>query len=158
MLTAPLNLVLTLALAGATCPAATSRADSLACDLAALARAKAGVVDAQARYSMAGDWGAQNRALALVAAATEQLRTARALCSHPEPVELAARANPFEEDPFEVSSVAAPWHEPIPVPGIPYLVDPVVEASCPGPDCPVVFSATIAPPVTAWWWPQSWQR
>jgi hypothetical protein len=118
----------------------TARAESTACDHAALARAEAGLLPAQARYTAARDWGSQNRAVALVAAAGEQLRTAQALCTV---TEVAPKLSPFEADadPFESESPAPAWHEPVPVPGIPYLVDAEVEMSCPGPDCPVVSLA-----------------
>jgi len=90
---------------------AAAPAQSPACDRAALARAEASVLDAQARFATAADWGAQNRALALVAAARDQLAAATALCAPTKHAELPALASPFETadapDPFEPEEDAA---------------------------------------------------
>jgi hypothetical protein len=104
------RIVLVLALAGGTYAACDAHADSLVCDHAALARAEATVLDAQARYATATGWGAQNRAVALVAAAGEQLRTARQLCD----VSVDGGADPFAvatlpTEPLELDPDTAVW-------------------------------------------------
>jgi hypothetical protein len=91
--------------------APTARAaESTQCDRAALARAEAAVNDSEARCSTATGWGAQNRALALLQAATEQLRTARQLCNVTPASEDKPLANPFETDADPFAPVA---HLPI---------------------------------------------
>jgi hypothetical protein len=88
-----------------TISAIPARAESTACDHAALARAEAGLLSAQAQYTAARDWGSQNRAVALVAAAKEQLRTARALCGV-VPVAVATTVDPFETDEMDPDEAA----------------------------------------------------
>jgi hypothetical protein len=128
----------------ATLAAGAAHADqSPACDRAALIRAERGAVLAEAQYEQAQTWSQQNRALALVQATVEQARTARALCTVVTLPELAAKADPFDDsDPFQAVAPAPAWTPPVEVPGIPYLVDAVVEAQCPGVDCPVVWAGT----------------
>jgi hypothetical protein len=93
--------------------ASTARAESVQCDHAALARAEAAVLDAQARYQVAQGWGAQNRAIALVAAAGEQLRTAKALCDVTPATEDAPKVSPFDSDADPFAPVAHLPTEPL---------------------------------------------
>ena len=104
-------------------PLAARAAESTQCDHAALARAEGAVLEAEARWTAARDWGAQNRALALAEAAREQLRTARALCTTTEDrtlvearaaADVAASAAPFEtsSDPFAPAVTAVDVADP----------------------------------------------
>jgi hypothetical protein len=102
-MTAIRHALLTLALAGATF-AACDRHANAACPQAGPAEAT--LVDVQARlWELQLDPPSrepQRRALvAVLRAAKEQLRSARAICSPAMPP---AMANPFEEDPFDAST------------------------------------------------------
>jgi hypothetical protein len=81
-------------------------AQSLACDVAALARAEAGAVTAQRLAFETLDPAEGRVAREMVVAAVEQARTARALCSTAEP---RAYVAPFEAD-------ADPWQTEAPAP------------------------------------------
>jgi hypothetical protein len=140
---------LTLAILATLAPLAaradTAPADRCAADLAA---AKTNLVQAghaMAKANQEMDPDRYNVAAQLADAALAQYRATRALCT----TKLEKKVSPFasEADPFGPAKVAAPvWHEPVPVPGIPYLMEPSVAESCPGSDCPVV---SLAAPVDA---------
>jgi predicted RNA-binding Zn-ribbon protein involved in translation (DUF1610 family) len=101
--------LLVLAVAGWTFVACDRHADaaqSLACDVAALARAEAGAVTAQRLAFETLDPAEGRVAREMVVAAVEQARTARALCSTAEP---RAYVAPFEAD-------ADPWQTEAPAP------------------------------------------
>jgi hypothetical protein len=95
MTTTKTFVIATLALA---LTAGTARAESVYCDRGKLGDAEAAVRQAQARYQVAQGWGAQNRAIALVAAAGEQLRAAQALCDVTAARSDMPLVNPFEAD------------------------------------------------------------
>jgi len=100
----------TVALGGvlATLPFAanTASAESVYCDRGKLASGETAVLDAQARFYAAIDWAAQNRTLALLVAATEQLRLARVLCDVLEAREDKPKVSPFEPDTDPFAPVA----------------------------------------------------
>jgi hypothetical protein len=98
MLTTITRIALTLAIAGSTyaaCDRHASAAQSLACDVAALARAEAGAVTAERAAFETLDPAESRVARELVTAAVEQLRAYRALCSVPGE----GQADPFEDQP-----------------------------------------------------------
>lgn len=98
-----------------------------------LSRADVSVL--QARHVVNKAWTQDETAIAnaLLAAALEQRRTTLVTCT-PEALRGAIVDAP---DPYDVYG----WREPIPVPGIPYLVEDVVATECPGARCPIVLVA-----------------
>jgi hypothetical protein len=98
----------------------------------------------------------------MVAAAAETLRTVHASCTVVVDKRLAKRLAKWaklkerkrpkhvvvlepasEPDPFEPGEPMPPPPRVVPVPGVPWLVDPIVERECPGLLCPIVV---IVPP------------
>jgi hypothetical protein len=103
-----------------------------------------------------------NVARALLATTMERSRTAEASCTVVEDSKLAKRIAKLtkakqhkhpkrtvvltpaaEVDPFESDETLPPAPSLVPVPGVPWLVDPIVERECPGLLCPIVV---VAPP------------
>ena len=109
----------------------TARGDADRC-VAGLVAANASMATAKRVAAQAWDPDEVRVASAMVKAAEAQVRAALALCPAPK------QTSPV--DPWEVQAPApqAPLNL-VPVPGVPYLVDPVVERECPGPLCPIVI-------------------
>jgi len=115
-----------------------------------LSRADVSVL--QARHVVNKAWTQDETAIAnaLLAAALEQRRTALVTCTpdvHQIILDTTSQggvrvwslrgAIVDAPDPYDVYG----WREPIPVPGIPYLVEDVVATECPGARCPIVLVA-----------------
>ena len=101
---------LTLAILATLAPLAARAAESPACDRSALARAEAAAVTAQRKAFESLDPAEGRVAAELVAAAVEQVRTARALCdvaapSQSDPFDAAPAQDAIDPDQAELCSV-----------------------------------------------------
>lgn len=105
--------------------------------VAALVGANVSLEAARVAASRARDSSQAVEASRMRVAAEAQHASALALCPSPKWFDPRLERKPGPSDPWEAEALPDP-PQIIPVPGVPYLVDPVVERECPGPLCPIV--------------------